>query len=844
MLKELIPLKSEDDQINPCGQIFIGLATHQSTGIGMHVFTHLIPTIERENVDLQDPYISIWNEQLLTSIGKIVRYLYDQTILHVVNNTQQTSELINILLSPYSFRASAPNEDIGRLIVDGFFSSDRDILVPVKRTPSDKHLSLIPSSEAFLSTSKHIQTFLPVPLVPFEIGKNEFFKTLKRRQWIEEINPQTILKQIQQIIFSKDQFIGLLRWLCTTEPNFIKQIFTKIRYQDEILLELENVEYFDTLNVPSLPLPSNVLPSSIVCHLSREDLQRRLTLSPMEFPILIQFYLTHGINYLINEKTSTIILSFISQRFNQLNTKLLNEIKDKLSNIQCIPTNQGMKIPNESFLYSSNSSTNIPIIQLNISQIERIHDEYPVSIDFLKSIGCRTIYISSTDKSSEELSQTNEQFIEDLLKKRTNLSENDFKALKTNQSLFGTTLDCSLDKRKYRPNELHFPSIAQRLQWNNLLILDWSDKLEEHSREYSFLKELGVKQVPDLHQLMQRIHFEYENSSKNKDNYQLAKSFLFFVEYFQSHYSKCWNNYPKELPFLPSSFAQSSDVILTTPNHVFQELNPFFPSLIPDAIRCLTIFIDLSLIGIKPRPNISMAFHYLLERKSQLLTVENVPKYFSYLNKLDGLNKKFIENLSKISFIPLPGTNQHVKPNEVFIRSKSIDDDEDISRGLIDYVDYGDEANSFLKTIGVLSYPAIENLAFLLLDRQMKYFQQGNEQILTSKLRFYTNCLKQMSIGSRLTEQLNREPLKTRLRNEPWCLAYQYLPNSTDRTFKIVRPADVYLDDDHQSAQDIRPLCAPDEPDLIALYQLFGSKWLSEHVQRTLIHQGLTFLKL
>jgi len=80
----------------------------------MHVFTHLIPTIERENIDLQDPYISIWNEQLLTSIGKIVRFIYDQTILHFVNNIQQQSnQLLNHVLSPYAFQTSAPNQDIG-----------------------------------------------------------------------------------------------------------------------------------------------------------------------------------------------------------------------------------------------------------------------------------------------------------------------------------------------------------------------------------------------------------------------------------------------------------------------------------------------------------------------------------------------------------------------------------------------------------------------------------------------------------------------------------------------------------------------------------------------------------
>lgn len=114
ILRALIPLKVRDGQINPSGQVFIGLATHQTTGTGMHVFSHLIPTIERENLDLQDPYISIWNEELLASIGKITRFIYDQAIVHVVNNKSDGSiEHFNTILATYAFQTSVPNTDIG-----------------------------------------------------------------------------------------------------------------------------------------------------------------------------------------------------------------------------------------------------------------------------------------------------------------------------------------------------------------------------------------------------------------------------------------------------------------------------------------------------------------------------------------------------------------------------------------------------------------------------------------------------------------------------------------------------------------------------------------------------------
>ena len=65
---------------------------------------------------------------------------------------------------------------------------------------------------------------------------SDFFKTLKRRHWIEEINYEIILVKIHQSILSFDEFIGLLRWLCTNDINnnksYIKQILSKIHYRE------------------------------------------------------------------------------------------------------------------------------------------------------------------------------------------------------------------------------------------------------------------------------------------------------------------------------------------------------------------------------------------------------------------------------------------------------------------------------------------------------------------------------------------------------------------------------------------------------------------------------------
>jgi len=85
------------------------------------------------------------------------------------------------------------------------------------------------------------------------------------------------------------------------------------------------------------------------------------------------------------------------------------------------------------------------------------------------------------------------------------------------------------------------------------------------------------------------------------------------------------------------------------------ESNPLFASLLPDVIRCFSLYFDIDLIGVKQRPPITMAFSYLMEKRNQLLNIKTASKYFSYLNKLDGINKHFILNISNIQFIPLSG---------------------------------------------------------------------------------------------------------------------------------------------------------------------------------------------
>jgi hypothetical protein len=296
-----------------------------------------------------------------------------------------------------------------------------------------------------------------------------------------------------------------------------------------------------------------------------------------------------------------------------------------------------------------------------------------------------------------------------------------------------------------------------------------------------------------------------------------------------------------------------------------------------------------------------------MEKKEEILTVQTAPKIFAYMNELDGLSRPLIERVSKLAFIPLEGNEDFMKPSQVFIRPDnstiassrlrqinvilpSSSDDDEITRtnggggrrrkrnvksttpknkktktisstplilddtdksGLIDYIDYGLEGNSFLLGIGVLHHPSASVLAELLIDRQADYFvnlNRNNSDDLKQKLLAYTSCLRQLAIAANTTNELQSVSLVKRLKIEAWCLGYQTIErrsnNEKQRIFKIVSPNEIYLDDDHQCAIDLRPLLPPDEPELTKLYEKFGSMWLSECVKRTLVHKGERFLKI
>jgi hypothetical protein len=65
------------------GKVFIGFQTSQTTGLACHVALPVIPTVEREAIDLESPSLLLWNSDLLWMAGAVMRLALEHRMQRV-----------------------------------------------------------------------------------------------------------------------------------------------------------------------------------------------------------------------------------------------------------------------------------------------------------------------------------------------------------------------------------------------------------------------------------------------------------------------------------------------------------------------------------------------------------------------------------------------------------------------------------------------------------------------------------------------------------------------------------------------------------------------------------------
>ena len=351
----------------------------------------------------------------------------------------------------------------GIALINGFLSSEVDILVPAAETPSVSHLSVLPSSQAYLAYAEHIHKFLSLPLVPFKLSNNRLFTVLREHGLLQEVSHDIIQRTVACCDLSAGELIEILRWLCTDEikndKHFIEGILSFVLFHDNQSSSniMERVKFYSAIEVPILlPLATNVLPARIAMHISSDDLNEKLSLTALTLDNLVDFFLHKDQHFLLyTQNTVVCLFNLISKFWARIDPSRRETMKTTLSNIQCVPTTQGMKIPKEAYIRSPILSSDLALIELNVVKSMTEDDargvittsrqastfveasDNRVLAEFLKLIGCRTINIPSfvenqkLKPSALKASDNRLQIlVQHLVDAYENLSEEDIEAIK------------------------------------------------------------------------------------------------------------------------------------------------------------------------------------------------------------------------------------------------------------------------------------------------------------------------------------------------------------------------------------------------------------------------------
>ena len=255
------------------GRIYIGFQTHQTTGFAYHIGApNIIPTVERESIDLVDPYIKQWNLEMLYTAGLLTRMIYTTEIMKV----NSIDEALHLYKS-FTFLNSNPSTSISTAIETAFYTATVDSSLMLYTSKGVK-----PSTKAKLgsSTIKFLQS---TPLIdPSEVcSAIDFIEKAKLIAHLSDLRISDVLEELSQRTLTTTEGHSFFRWLLIQSEKHGKSVIAQARKHAVIITSKNapislNLEY-QNLNPkiisPNLPIPNTVIPYEITQVFSKAELE-------------------------------------------------------------------------------------------------------------------------------------------------------------------------------------------------------------------------------------------------------------------------------------------------------------------------------------------------------------------------------------------------------------------------------------------------------------------------------------------------------------------------------------------------------------------------------------------
>ena len=863
------------------GRIFIGFPTHQTTGLSAHISApSVIPTVERESIDLNARYVKSWNLELLRAAGVVCRIAWTSEMSQLKEKISRSTagkkkirldDISSFLpegvatANSYTFRESTPASQIGQILEDAFWTCSKKATIEVLSSSG-----ILPTHEVRIAP-KDLSFMEGIPILPDQMvnGAKAFVDKLVDFGLVTEVRVSDISKALEAMPLNSSQVGEFLTWLTTQrrteklDPSTVRNLLSvSVAHESskngepEKLLLLGSMQYFLNASKIStdLPVPETVMPFKFTKSIAKKDLED-LGWQELQIVPWLRWLLENGgkgsvlsanQNIYADVAFSTQILAVISKQYDSLSQSSRATLIDMISTAAVIPTKLGMRKPSEAYFPNVKLFDDLP----TVSGLSNVKDKFLALLGVRKTVELGMVFDRLLSKKEDDVSNDPEKrqanhvdLIQYLVSVREDIPGADIQKLKNTPICFKETkLATKADAMKrYRVAELFEPRPVFRDL--GLPILSWPGPYRGGSAEGKFLAMLGLRNAPTVGELVDVM----ANAGDAKDTALQEKAMNYFLSnhhangYTSFDYSKITRR------FLP---LENDAKRLSTPSKCFCDGGSAllgFDILKSDLQQHATRF------GVRTHPQLDLCIDVLMQKPPP--TYREAKAIFGYFaGRLNELQGPSVTRLSTARFIPISSRDtkesskpRYVAPQECFLG------DSDTFGDIFSYVDFGQEANTFLLRCGSKLEPTKVEIAQLLVREPARISSTfGNAEKYLALLRTLADSLPTLKKNKQLFADMKRAPF---LLASKELAANQAKPGAKSpgkfedvdddeddlrsiREWQLTTASDAIVVDDYMNYRLFKNsiLAAPQEEQLEDFYIALGSPLLSSLVEEAAKH--------
>lgn len=377
------------------GRVFIGFTTNQTTGLDVHISTpSIIPTVERESIDLNNRFIRVWNVELLRVAGIVARVSWGNETFELTEKLSRTMGLAErehvlkdeiVALLPesihlhqtFTWNESTPSSEVGTLMEEAFWTCNQKTTIATLSTRGvmeSSRVRIAPEELGFVEG---------IPLLPGALAGIGIIRKLIDYGVITEVTISDIKSELEGKALNAAQLQQFLEWL--GHRNKIGEIDelavrslldVAVAHDDEDgggkVIVLSKMKHF--LNVsripPDMPIPPNTLPFKFTKKMSKNELES-LGFEDLHLVPWLRWLVesTGGRGDLSSEQDVTVspsfaisVLHLTSKQWDGLSQSSKSSVIELLTTRTVIPTKLGMRKPIESYFPNVKLFDDLPVV--------------------------------------------------------------------------------------------------------------------------------------------------------------------------------------------------------------------------------------------------------------------------------------------------------------------------------------------------------------------------------------------------------------------------------------------------------------------------------------------------